>query len=61
MHGTFEWSMGASLKDERYQRVKQRAMELLPSMPAGMPEVEARQYIEVLTPPTTIAALPVAI
>ena len=53
--------MGASLKDERYQRVKQRAMELLPSMPAGMPEVEARQYIEVLTPPTTIAALPVAI
>ena len=56
-----QYPLGAMMKDERYLRTKKRAMDLLPSMLAGMPEVEARQYIEVLTPPTNIAALPVAI
>ena len=50
------WS-GASTKDERYQRLKQRAVDMVPGILEALPEQEARVYRELLTPPSTIVNL----
>ena len=52
------WS-GLTLKDERYQRVKQRALAMVPEILADprMPEGERMAFAHILTPPTTIASI----
>jgi hypothetical protein len=47
-------------KDARYQRVKQRAIDMLPAMLDGMPEAEAAAFKAFLDPPKTIANIPQA-
>ncbi len=50
------WS-GLGKPDERYLRVKQKAIDILPEMLKLLPEPEARGYRAMLTPPTTIQNL----
>jgi hypothetical protein len=47
------WS-ALGTKDERYQRVKQKAVDAVPVIMAALPDQEARAYREFLTPPATI-------
>lgn len=59
-----EWMTGQplSLKDERYQRVKEKAIARVPEMIAMMEnKAEAAKYAEILTPSPVIASLPRAI
>ncbi len=59
-----EWRNGQplSLKDERYQRVREKALARVPGMLALMEnKVEAAKFAEILDPPPTITALPRAI
>lgn len=59
-----EWNNGnpLSLKDERYQRVKERAIARVPEMLALMEDkAKAAIFAEILAPPSTITALPRAI
>jgi hypothetical protein len=59
-----EWMNGQplSLKDERYQRVKEKAIARVPEMLAMMDKKdEAAKFAEILYPSPTIAALPRAI
>ena len=51
------WS-GLSNKDDRYQRVKQRAIDMLPQLLAAMPPEEAKVYAQALNPPAQIVNLP---
>lgn len=55
------WS-GLSTADERYQRIKRRALEMVPHLldDYGMPTEEARHYRNALTPPTVVANLKMA-
>lgn len=46
-----------STKDERYRRVRTKAVEMLPSLLDGMDPVEALTFRRALTPPTTVPAL----
>ncbi len=50
------WS-GLGKPDERYLRVKQKAIDTLPEMLKLLPEPEARGYRAMLIPPTTIPNL----
>lgn len=50
------WS-GLSPADARYQRVKQRAIDMVPELLAGMDEGEAARYRDALTPPTHVVGL----
>jgi hypothetical protein len=43
-----------SINDPRYQRVKQRAVEMVPALLAEMKPTEALHYRNMLTPPTTV-------
>jgi hypothetical protein len=59
-----EWMNGQplSLKDERYQRVKEKAIARVPEMLAMMEnKAEAAKFAEILNPSPTITALPRAI
>lgn len=59
-----EWMSGQplSLKDERYQRVKEKAIARVPEMLAMMEnKAEAAKYAEILNPSPVITALPRAI
>ncbi len=59
-----EWMSGQplSLKDERYQRVKEKAIARVPEMLALMAnKVEAAKYAEILNPSPVVTALPRAI
>ena len=49
--------LSRSLKEERYVRIKQKAIEAVPVILATLPETEARIYRDMLTPPTTIQNL----
>jgi hypothetical protein len=51
------WS-GLHNKDERYQRVKQKAIDAIPGIMATLPQVEVEFFSQQLTPPTTILNLP---
>ncbi len=51
-----QWS-GLSNSDERYQRVRQRAIDMLPDLFVGMEAAEAAHYRELLVPPTQIVGL----
>ncbi len=55
--GLEAWS-GLSKPDDRYLRVKQKAIDALPKILEGLPEAEAAAYRRILTPPTTIMNLP---
>ncbi len=46
------------LNDPRYQRVRARAVEMVPQLLEGLSPQEATQYRFALTPPTTVPALP---
>lgn len=50
------WS-GLSNADARYQRVKQRAVAMIPELLEGMDTQEADHYLRVLTPPTQVAGI----
>lgn len=50
-------AMAMPLKDDRYQRVKQTALAMLPRMYQGMEPAEARAFHTALVIPTTIPAL----
>ncbi len=50
-------SITMSVKDERYQRVKQTALSMLPKIFGGMDPAEARGFHEALIVPTLIPAL----
>lgn len=59
-----EWMTGQplSLKDERYQMVKERAVARVPGMIAAMAnKAEAAKYEEILNPSPVVPALPRAI
>jgi hypothetical protein len=43
--------------DDRYRRIKGKAMAMLPSMLGMMPEAEARKYFEQLMPLNTVIGL----
>jgi hypothetical protein len=45
------------VKDERYQRVKQKALDAVPDILSKLPPPEADKFREMLTPPTTILNL----
>lgn len=47
-------------KDERYQRVKQKAIDMLPQFFDGMPAEEAAAFKNFLDPPKVIANIPQA-
>ena len=47
-----------SLKDDRYMRVKQKAVEAIPAMLKLLPQDEAQAYLQMLVPPNVIQALP---
>lgn len=55
----YEFNSGLSLKDERYQRLRQRAVDLLPHLldDYGMDKAEAAAFRNALTPPTLIPAI----
>jgi len=50
------WS-GLSAVDERYQRVKQKAIDAVPGILATLPKQEAAVFGQMLTPPKTIINL----
>lgn len=45
------------LSDPRYQRVKQKAVEMVPSLLQGMDEMEAARFSYVLTPPEVVPSI----
>lgn len=57
-----EWSMRGNPPDERYLRIRQRAADMVPHLldDFGMDAIEAHRYRSVLTPPTTVPAMPKA-
>lgn len=50
------WS-GLGTADARYQRVRQKAVDMIPELLAGMDEREAAHYRGLLVPPTEVPAL----
>lgn len=46
-----------SLRDERYQRVRSRAVQMIPGLLEGMEPLEALEFSRILTPPTTVVGL----
>jgi hypothetical protein len=48
---------GLSSADDRYQRVKSRAVAMVPELLTTLPPTEALRYRDMLTPPTTVPAL----
>lgn len=59
MSPQYEQSSGLSMRDERYQRVRDRAVAMLPHLldDFGMSAEEAYRYRTLLTPPTTVVGL----
>ena len=57
--GQLEGWYGRHDVDERYKRIKQRAVEMIPSLlnDYGMPANEVAMFSRILTPPTSIAGL----
>ena len=53
-----EMAMGKSIKDDRYQRVKQKAIDMLPQMFDGMTEAQAKVFRDQIIVPDKIVALP---
>jgi len=62
MSPQFEWQNRGLVPDERYLRIKQRAIDLVPHLleDFGMDGDEARKYRAALIPPTTVPALKMA-
>lgn len=54
-----EWSVtsGCDLNDARYQRIRARAVDMIPILLAGMPEDEAKTWRDKLLPPTSVLNL----
>jgi hypothetical protein len=50
------WS-GLTKPDERYMRIRQKAVDMLPAILETLPPAEAHIYREMLTPPNTIVNL----
>ena len=50
------WS-GLGTADARYQRVRQKAVDMIPELLAGMDEREAAHYRAALIPPTHVIGL----
>jgi hypothetical protein len=53
-----EMSFGKPLNDERYQRVKQKALDMLPQLFDGMDEAQAKAFRDQIIVPDKIVALP---
>jgi hypothetical protein len=54
----FEWvNRHLKLDDERYQRVRQKAVAMVPMLLDGMEAQAAQQYLKILCPPAQIANL----
>ncbi len=53
-------ALNLGVADERYQRIKKKALEMLPQILNGLPPEEARRYYAALVPQNVIAALPQA-
>jgi hypothetical protein len=53
-----EMSMGKPVQDDRYQRVKQRALDMLPAMFDGMDDAQAKMFRDQIVVPDKIMALP---
>ena len=53
-----ETAMGQSLKDERYLRVKEKAMAMIPTMLAGMDPQMAKMFHDALIVPDKILSFP---
>ena len=49
---------GNSLKEERYLRVKDKAVAMIPKMLEGMDVATAKMFQDALEPPSKIVALP---
>jgi hypothetical protein len=52
-----EWSMRGNPPDERYLRIKQRAIDIVPDLLADLEPAEAHKYRTLLTPPTKVVGL----
>lgn len=51
-----QWS-GLSTRDDRYQRVRKRAVDMVPHLLDGMEATLAAKYLEYLIPPTQVVGL----
>lgn len=52
-----QWSGTPPGKNERYQRVRDKAAAMIPALLEGMPPDEAARFQQMLLPPTTIVGL----
>jgi len=53
-----EMAMGKDIKDDRYQRVKQKALDMLPAMFEGMDEGQAKAFRDTIIVPDKILSFP---